>query len=75
VGNSERRWVAEEVDLEHGRWADNFRNPEVGELSAWEECSGERDAIGVSQWEVGVSQWEVEESQWEVGVSQWKWYS
>jgi len=54
VGNPERGWVAEEV----------------GELSAWEECSGGRDVIGVSQWEVEVSQWDVEVSQREVGVSQ-----
>jgi len=40
VDNPERGWVAEEVGLEHGRWGDNSRNPEVGELSAWGECSG-----------------------------------
>jgi len=30
----ERGWVAEEVGLEHERWEDNSRNPEMGELSA-----------------------------------------
>jgi len=49
--------VAEEVNLENGRWGDNSRNPEGG-LPAWEQCSEGRDAIGVSQWEVGVSQLE-----------------
>jgi len=41
--------VTEEVGPEHGRWGDNSRNLEMGELSAWEECSGGKDAIGVSQ--------------------------
>jgi len=59
---------------------DNSRNPEVEGLFAWEECSGGRYAIGVSQWEVGESQWEIRVSQREVGVSQreirvsqWEW--
>jgi len=73
VGNPERGWVAEEVGLEHGRWKDNSQNPEVGKLSAWEECSGVRDAIGLSQWEVGVSQWNIGVSQWKIEVSQWEW--
>jgi len=45
----------------------------------WENClhgkndlSEERDAIGVSQWEVGESQWEVGVPQWKIGVSQWE---
>jgi len=48
VGNPELGWVAEEVDE---RWGDNYRNSEMGKLSAWEQWSGKRDAIGVSQWE------------------------
>jgi len=60
------------MDLEHGRWADNSRSPERGELSVNEQYSRGRDAMGVSQWEVGVSQWKIKVSQWEVGVSQWQ---
>jgi len=59
VGNLERGWVAVEVGLEHGRWGDNSRNPKVGKLSAWEQCSGGRDAIGVLGWGVTVGGWGV----------------
>jgi len=54
------------VDLEHGCWGDNSQNPEGGNCLHGNNVLEERDAIGVSQWEVGVSQWEI-------GVSQWEW--
>jgi len=44
---NEGRWQAEEVDRARalGR---QFSKPGSRELSAWEQCSGGRDAIGVS---------------------------
>jgi len=52
MGNPEQRWMAEEVDLEHGRCGDNSRSPEGGtvrmETIFWGK--GTHSSVTVGDW-------------------------